>query len=141
MQYFLSALEIFQEVGDNFHIKIVLNNIGAIHEKLNNNKKSLEYLFKALKIAEEISDKFGIAALYSNIGYVYHKLGNYIEAINYETLIILQARFDVSKLPDLREKFNKPSKLAEFVYKKFKGDAEAMQAFIEGFNAGATDGE
>lgn len=63
------------------------------------------------------------------------------EAINYETLIILQARFDVSKLPDLREKFNKPSKLAEFVYKKFKGDAEAMQAFIEGFNAGATDGE
>lgn len=61
------------------------------------------------------------------------------DAINYETLIILQANFKSDKLSALREKYSKPSKVAEFVYKKFKGDEVAMTAFIDSFNVGASN--
>ena len=58
------------------------------------------------------------------------------EAVNYQTLVILESKFKAEKIADLKEKFDKPSKVAEFIYKKFKGDYDAMSAFVEAFNEG-----
>lgn len=57
------------------------------------------------------------------------------EAVNFETLVILQSNFDSSKLDKLRAKFARPSNVAEFIFKKFKGDELAMVEFIDAFNS------
>lgn len=56
------------------------------------------------------------------------------EAVAFETLVILQSNFNPDKIEKLRLKFGRPSNVAEFIYKKFNGNEEAMVAFIEAFN-------
>ena len=64
------------------------------------------------------------------------------DVIDFSSFVILHSGFKVDKIEAIREKFTRPSHLAEFVYKKFKGDTEAMTEFVEVFNSGGDeDGE
>jgi len=67
------------------------------------------------------------------------------EAVNYETLVIIESKFKGDKIEGLKDRFNRPSKVAEYIYKKFKGDQDEMMGFITAFNKGVVveddDGE
>jgi len=63
------------------------------------------------------------------------------DVLDYSTFLIMQSNFNIDKLAINREKFSKPSVVAELVYKKFKGDKAAMEAFIESFNEYGQDAE
>lgn len=61
--------------------------------------------------------------------------------IDFSAFIILESKFNTDKLDTLRKKFNRPSHVAEYVFKKFKGDLDAMERFITEYNKGTKNGQ
>lgn len=83
-------------VGERFPyiMGVILNNIGIIHEHMDEYDKALEVYFKAIKYSREYGDEVTMGNLYSNIGLAYKKLerfelakSNMKEAMNIRTEI------------------------------------------------------
>jgi tetratricopeptide (TPR) repeat protein len=78
--YFIS-LRIFEEIGVNRGIAMVLGNIGSIYEDQGNYTEALKNHLAALKIYKESGAKQSEAATLNNIGSVYDDQHNYTDAL------------------------------------------------------------
>ncbi|MBI4946098.1 MAG: tetratricopeptide repeat protein [Bacteroidetes bacterium] len=83
IEYYLKALKIKEESGDNKGMSDCYTNIGIVHYYQGLYDKAIEYYLKSLKIKEESGDKKGMSACYTNIGLVHHEQGSYDKAIEY----------------------------------------------------------
>ncbi len=82
-QYFLSALKMWESVGDKKSKKVVVGNLGALYMERVDYTRSMQYLDQALKLDDEIKDTLGKAIDTYNLGRLYNLQGNYMEARNY----------------------------------------------------------
>ncbi|QAA82831.1 tetratricopeptide repeat protein [Aequorivita sp. H23M31] len=83
IEYYLSALKIYQEKNLEKEQATVNNNIGMVYSVLEMNEKAIEYHLKAKDFFEEVSDKKGISEAYNNIAIIYAQEGNFEEALSY----------------------------------------------------------
>lgn len=77
--YLLAEQELLNNqelVGEKFPymMGVILNNIGIVHENMDELDNALEVYFRALNFSKEYGDKVTMANLYSNIGLAYQKL-------------------------------------------------------------------
>ena len=83
LSYYSRSLKISEEIESKKDISNVINNIGAIYNKIGNQPKAVECYTRSLKIKEEIGDKIGMANILSNIGNIFYEQGNYPKALEY----------------------------------------------------------
>lgn len=79
--YLDRALTWYQNQNNPAGIASVLNNIGIIHNKLENLDSSIYYYQNALTSYQNQNDQIGTASTLSNIGIVHDKLGNFDSSI------------------------------------------------------------
>lgn len=81
LEYYNRALEIDRRIQSApGEIAATINNIGTVHEILENPEIALRYYRESLAIREEVGDFRGIATSYTNIGSVLKTLGQFDEA-------------------------------------------------------------
>lgn len=76
--YYNKALDLLG--GDNLDLALVLGNLGALNDELNNSELALEYHVKSKEIREKFEDFEGLAWTLNHIGKVYLKQGKYVKA-------------------------------------------------------------
>jgi tetratricopeptide (TPR) repeat protein len=79
----LRALELFEQLKMQAHVRTTLNNIGIIHYNLHNYDKSLEIHTNLLKLRKDAGDKYGLGQTLVNLGNVYGARGDTTTAIAY----------------------------------------------------------
>jgi len=83
---FLAALKIAEEINDNAEIFVLYNNLGAVHDNLNNPEKAIEVFFKGLEVYNKLPEELKqqrlnkLGALYNNIGINYWQKNDYKSA-------------------------------------------------------------
>lgn len=83
LEYYLTGLKLFEEVGDKGGTARILSNIGVVYWYQSDYPKALKYYFDALKIDEASGNKDGMAGTLGNIGIVYNSQENYPKALEY----------------------------------------------------------
>ncbi len=81
LKTFLTALKIYEAIGDKKGIADSYGNIGNIYYSQGNYPEALKNYSAALKINEVIGDKKEISKSYNNIGVIYGNQGNLPEAL------------------------------------------------------------
>ena len=71
----------YQKQGDRVREASTLENIGAIHEQLNQSVQAMQVYQQALLIRRELGDRKGEASILANIGAVQGQMGNYAQAL------------------------------------------------------------
>lgn len=100
-EYYLKALNLFEETGNKSKICAALGNMGSIFRDQEDYPKALDYYFRALKIAEELQDENGIGRLRGNIGSIYFEKEEYANALTYfsDALRIAKQIGDKNRIP------------------------------------------
>ncbi len=80
LDYFLKALAISEDKGDQLKIARIHNNIGDVYKALGDYPQALEYLHKSLAIKKQIGDKRGMTTSKIGIGDVLHLQGDHASA-------------------------------------------------------------
>lgn len=83
-QYF-RALELYNELGDQAKVGLLLSNIATTYSGMGDYSESLNYSFKALKNQELLGNKYGEAVELNNIGAIYSDIHNFSKALLYNT--------------------------------------------------------
>jgi len=82
-EYYLKALELFEQTGWERGKAICLNNIAENYKSMNQLEKSLDYTFRALALNKKKDEKRGIAVNHEQIGELYRRKGRYEESLKY----------------------------------------------------------
>lgn len=84
-EYYLKALELFEQSGWERGQAICLNNIAENYKSMNQLPKALEYTFKALELNQKQGqpEKRGMAVNHEQIGDLYRRMGRYEESLKY----------------------------------------------------------
>lgn len=85
LKYLLKALNLVEELKDDFLLSCVLNNIGEVFRESAKFDNALEYYYRALKISSDNNMKANEASIFCNIGEVYYLEGEYDKALEYFT--------------------------------------------------------
>lgn len=85
--HLISALQIFEKLGDQQGIANTYLKLGTVYTYINNLDLGLEYYQKALEIALE-HDKFNVITIYGNIAFIYMERGEYAKSEEYFKLAI-----------------------------------------------------
>ena len=80
LEYYMKALHIFSDLGNQSKICIAYGNIANTYRDLKENTKALDYYYKALMIAKERNNKNGIGRNLGNIGIVFYEEKDYEKA-------------------------------------------------------------
>lgn len=79
----LTALPLYEQLGDSASSAWVLNNIAVVYNGQGNYNEALKYGQRALELRKQLGQNSGIAGSYNNIAVVYSNKGEYEEAIDY----------------------------------------------------------
>jgi tetratricopeptide (TPR) repeat protein len=77
LEYYLKALQAYEEINDKNGIGLCYINIGGVYTNQSDSSRALDCFFKALKIFEKLAYKSRVRECYSNIGGVYLGSSNY----------------------------------------------------------------
>lgn len=83
IEYYIQALEIFEEIGSDEGIGLCLNNLGAAYRYLGQMQDALEAYNRSLKIREKIGDKDGISGTLNNLAVLYSLQGDEQTSLEY----------------------------------------------------------
>jgi signal transduction histidine kinase len=81
LNFFLKALQLKDELGDQQGMAALLSNIGVLHGKLNDEERALRYHQRAIRHFRETNDKRGLAYTYNNIGVIHLERGEFDKAL------------------------------------------------------------
>lgn len=91
---YLSALKIFEQIGDEENISTTLNNIATVNQVNEDYRKSIEYLNRAAEINKRNNYNQSLSMNYSNLGIAYKNLESYDTALYfYEKAIEINQRY------------------------------------------------
>ena len=94
-EYYLKALELFEQTDWERGMAICLNNIAENYKVMNQLDKSLDYTFRALALNKKKEEKRGMAVNHEQIGDLYRRMGRYEESLKY-----LQKGLELAKKAD-----------------------------------------
>ncbi|UII25075.1 tetratricopeptide repeat protein [Fulvivirga maritima] len=83
VRYFLKAIELFKENGDEVRAADDINNIGLIFLDIEGYKKAISYFERAAEIYDNHKDLKFLSIAYSNISFCYSNLSAFSEAYKY----------------------------------------------------------
>jgi adenylate cyclase len=83
LQYFSSALQYYEEIGDKKGIARITCNMGNVYNSQGNYPKAVKYLLTALKLDEEYGFKQYAANVTCNLGSIYSSNNDYEKSLEY----------------------------------------------------------
>src|SRR5258708_507865 len=83
LDYYLQALPLFRELGNQRTEGLALNNIGVIYNMVGEQQKALDYLQRSLVLLHASGDKSAESSVLSNIGNAFSRFGDYQKALSY----------------------------------------------------------
>jgi serine phosphatase RsbU (regulator of sigma subunit)/Tfp pilus assembly protein PilF len=83
LEFWLKALNIYEELNDQIGMAKQIGNIAIIYNDQADYPKALDYGFKALKMAKEQGNTNHVSIWLGNIGSVYRDLGDFPKALDY----------------------------------------------------------
>lgn len=82
-EYYLKALELFEQSGWERGKAICFNNIAENYKTMNQLDKALDYTFRALELNKKTEQKRGMAVNHEQIGELYRRQKHYEESLKY----------------------------------------------------------
>jgi signal transduction histidine kinase len=82
-EYYLKALELFEQTGWERGKAICFNNIAENYKTMNQFDKALDYTFRALELNKKTEQKRGMAVNHEQIGELYRRQNHYEESLKY----------------------------------------------------------
>ncbi len=79
LEYYATALNIFQELGDSVQQGRCFRRLGDVHFYINNLNLSLKYYLNALRIFEKAAEKGGSSYVKINLGHLMATIGNVLK--------------------------------------------------------------
>ncbi|MEQ9425184.1 MAG: tetratricopeptide repeat protein [Cyclobacteriaceae bacterium] len=95
LEHFLTALTIFDELGEKRRKANVLSNIGNVYDDQQLFQKSLDYHRQAIPIFNELRDTLGLARVYNNMGVAAKHNGQLDSALHFYSLSLAK-RYEMS---------------------------------------------
>ncbi len=83
LEYYIRALQPYQQSGDKKNVAMVYTFIGITYDGMGNYEQTLNYYMQALAIDKELGDKHEISRTVGNIGAIYFEIGEYDKAMEY----------------------------------------------------------
>lgn len=83
LDYHLKALQLFEELNEDYYIAVVQNNVGYTYCELGETQKGFELLHKSLKAKLKFGNQSSIANSYIHLGMAHKLISNLSEAIKY----------------------------------------------------------
>jgi signal transduction histidine kinase/DNA-binding response OmpR family regulator len=83
--YYLSALKVFEQIGDEPDVIEVLQWIGGLYFNMSKFPQALDYFTRSLRLCERASDKNHIANAYHCVAATYMSLENFTMGLEYES--------------------------------------------------------
>ena len=81
--FYLKALPVFEKEGRKDRVRVILGNIGALNNSMQNFDEAEKYFNQSLKLSEELGDKAGIAQAYDGLNRIYIHRKDYKKALEY----------------------------------------------------------
>ena len=119
LTHYNNALSIAKDHGFGELVSKVLNNLGTLHEDLQNYGEALSYYQKSLEKTIEIDDDYGTAIANLNIGNIYYSLDKIDDAIHYtktaikygkdhnKTLLLAHSYYSMGKIHQYKKEYKK----------------------------------
>ncbi len=86
LDYYHEARKIFEKIGDEKKIAMVLVNMAIVVKSQGEYEKVIEYYHEAPSIYQKLNNEFGVAVCHANLGSVFYYLPNYDSALHYSLL-------------------------------------------------------
>lgn len=83
LSFYLKALPIFEKEGRKDRVRIVMGNIGALNNAMQNFDEAEKYFQLSLKISVELNDQAGKAQAYDGLNRIYIHRKDYKKALDY----------------------------------------------------------
>jgi tetratricopeptide (TPR) repeat protein len=142
-RYFHEALPLFIDLADKagdtippFQVIFIYNNLGIVHENLNDYNQAIDYYHRGISLARRIPhQQKTLAMLYNNLGSIYMKQGEFNEAYkNIDTALLIRK--------ELNDKSGEASsyRMLGILYKTQQNYEKALYNFNKGYNIAASVG-
>src|SRR6185436_11017794 len=105
LDYYGKALKIAKEIGNNFGVALILDNLGLVNMTQGNFQKAIDFFFQALNIHDQLGNKNGIARGLDHIGIVYYQQNKEDSALVYFTQALKIAR-EIKSKSEITSKLN-----------------------------------
>jgi tetratricopeptide (TPR) repeat protein len=142
-RYFHEALPYFIDLADKtgdtippFQVIFIYNNLGIVHENLNDYNQAIDYYHRGISLARRIPhQQKTLAMLYNNLGSIYMKKGEFDEAYkNMDTALLIRK--------ELNDKSGEASsyRMLGLLYKSQQNYEKALYNFYNGYSLAASVG-
>lgn len=98
LEYYITALDASEQLGDKGRISASLNNIGIMYVLQENYSKAIYYFNRSLKLEEKLNQPLQKSIRLFNLGDCYKELEQYDEALGYYTNSLLIEKKEKNKL-------------------------------------------
>jgi Tfp pilus assembly protein PilF len=142
-RYFHEALPLFMELAEKrgdtippYQVISIYNNLGIVHENLNEYNMAIDYYHRGISLASRIpQQQKTLAMLHNNLGSIHMKMGDFDEAYkNMNAALIIRK--------EMNDKSGEASsyRMLGILYKSQQNYAEALNNFYNGYNLAASVG-
>lgn len=83
LEYYHKSLKLYEELGDQLGIAMLLNRVGQIYVNQGDRSKGLEYFQKSIKLFQKLDNKNEISNPLNNMGLYYEDMGDHPRALEY----------------------------------------------------------
>ena len=142
-RYFHEALPLFIDLAEKrgdtippYQVISIYNNLGIVHENLNEYNMAIDYYHRGISLASRIpQQQKTLAMLHNNLGSIHMKMGDFDEAFkNMNAALIIRK--------EMNDKSGEASsyRMLGILYKSQQNYAEALNNFYNGYNLAASVG-
>jgi tetratricopeptide (TPR) repeat protein len=125
--YFVRALALARQAGDQINEGYALNNSGIIHYRRRNFSRALYYFQKAYDLAEEIGDRQGLVLYRGNVAVTHMNLGDFAQAAQLQ-----QAKIALAQQTNVRNELAASLATMSYIWHVLGDQQAALRSANEG---------
>ena len=126
LDYFIKALNIFEEIKNKKGMGNCYANMGDVYYNQTEYAKALVFYKKALKARQDVGNKNAVASSYGDLGNLYSSLSDYESALKYH-LIALKIREEMGDIQGMAYCYNNIG----IVYKNQANNTKALEYYFK----------
>ncbi|MDP3443077.1 MAG: tetratricopeptide repeat protein, partial [Ignavibacteria bacterium] len=142
-RYFHEALPLFSDLAEKrgdtippFQVISIYNNLGIVHENLNEYNQAIDYYHRGISLASRMpNQQKNLAMLHNNLGSIYMKMGEFDEAFkNMDASLMIRK--------ELNDKGGEASsyRMLGILYKSMQNYEKALNNFYYGYDLATSVG-
>lgn len=105
-EYYNKALFIVKDLGDQYQMSVVYNNLAIVSEQRGDFETALNFVKKSLEIKNKLNNKHSIVVGYDRLSFIYSSMGEFDEALKHLNKALVLAE-EIGAKPHIARIFKK----------------------------------